>query len=104
MYTKAREIFLNDLYEQLRNYPCVICNKIDNSGVHHIKTRKNLGPDTQENLLPVCRIHHIDIHSKGLQTLSEVYPKLRNWLLRMGWERCEITGKWFNSKMNQINL
>lgn len=38
------------------------------------------------NQMPLCFIHHTQIHSMGTTFLSEKFSGIRNWLLKNGWE------------------
>lgn len=42
---------------------CEICGKKGQTEKHHKKTKGSGGNDTKENLIEVCRICHIKIHT-----------------------------------------
>lgn len=68
---------------------CLICRKLAEN--HHIKTRGAGGTDDHWNLALLCRAHHQEIHSRGLSTFAEKYPKFKAYLHSMGWD---FDGKW----------
>ena len=56
-----------DNIEQLHDIPCLVGNKACTIGTdpHHVKTRGAGGGDEPENLMPLCRVHHTEIHLTG---------------------------------------
>lgn len=36
--------------------------------VHHMKTTKSGGSDNLDNLMPLCRKHHVEFHTMGIRT------------------------------------
>ena len=54
------------------NKPCIVCGKSP-SDLHHIKSRGAGGDDSLSNLLPLCRLHHIEIHKIGRKTFALKY-------------------------------
>ena len=46
---------------------CEICGKKTQTEKHHIKTKGSGGNDTEENLIEVCRICHIKIHTGEIE-------------------------------------
>lgn len=70
--------------------PCCACG-VTGSGMvcyHHELSRKAYPEHalSRWNLMPLCFIHHTQIHSMGTTRLSEKFPGIRNWLLKNGWE------------------
>ena len=57
---------------------CIVCNR-QGVDLHHVKTRGSGGSDEEFNLMPLCRWHHSQIHTEGLNKLSMKY-RVRNWL------------------------
>ena len=43
------------------------------------------------NLVLLCRMHHVEVHSRGLKTFAEKHLKFKDYLLAHGWE---FDGKW----------
>jgi len=64
---------------------------------HHVKTRGAGGSDIIENLMPLCRAHHSEIHAKGLMWASKNYSSVEYWLGRNGWEVDKFDKKWKRS-------
>ena len=87
--------------------PCLICGSTYNRTVHHVYSKGAHGViDVIENLMPLCWPHHQDlnlgIHSKGMNYFHDNYSVVRDWLEKHGWERCPITNKWFNQRINDL--
>ena len=64
---------------------CLVCNKLG-VDLHHIKTRKSGGSDNDYNLMPLCRLHHTEIHKIGLTTFANKYNQVKEFLISHGWE------------------
>lgn len=82
---------MNKFSEQPFN--CLSCGRflVD---LHHVKTQGAGGNDENYNLMPLCREHHTEVHTIGLNSFSERYIKVYQWLINNGWEFFELTGKW----------
>ena len=85
------------LCESYQGRPCIICGR---SGIgHHVKSKGSGGHDLENNLMPLCQKHHVEIHAKGLQYFAMQYQAVKSWLEYYGYERNEITGAYFLSKL-----
>lgn len=73
-----------ELCERVKHWPCVICGQVPAGDVHHVTTRGAGGGDTKENLMPLCRFHHSEIHSIGYGKAISKWPKVLAWLTHMG--------------------
>lgn len=73
-----------EILAEVRKRPCQVCNR---RGVdaHHIKTKGSGGPDSEWNLLPLCRIHHSEVHQSGLDRFTQKYPQVKMMMIAMGW-------------------
>ncbi len=80
--------------------PCAVCGERRPNMVcyHHIKTRGSGGSDHDSNLIPVCLKHHNEFHAYGNSKMLDKYLSAKLWFLRNGWEYCETSRKWINSK------
>lgn len=65
--------------------PCAVCGR-GPSDPAHIKTRGSGGPDADFNVMPLCRLHHIEQGKRGLVSMSEKYPEFLEALRTRGWE------------------
>lgn len=89
---------------ELENYeshePCLACNESREGMVcfHHVTTRGSGGLDEAYNLMPLCFIHHTEIHKVGLNKLILKFPQVRWWLTGNGWEYVEFLGKWLHNE------
>jgi hypothetical protein len=51
---------------------------------HHIKSKGSGGDDVAENLVPLCVLHHTQIHTVGIKKMLSLHPQLREYLSRNG--------------------
>lgn len=65
---------------------CTACNNKGDLDLHHLISRGAGGPDSEENLMPLCRLCHTRLHVKGLLHMTEQFPQLVKWLKGSGWE------------------
>lgn len=93
---KRKRIENKELIDILKaKHVCIICGE-KNVDIHHIKTRKEGGPDERWNLVPLCRSHHSEAHSMGVKSFADKYIMFRAFLLFFNWQQ-NIQGKWFHN-------
>lgn len=80
---KKTRIVNLDLIEQVKQMPCLVCEKRP-SDAHHVSSVGSGGSDTTNNLMNVCRRHHSEIHQVGWSKACSKYPIIRSWLEKMG--------------------
>lgn len=73
---------------------CILCGT-KGVDIHHIKTRGSGGSDEYWNMVELCHPHHQELHTMGNLQFSKEYGEYEFWLIKNGWEICELTGKWF---------
>lgn len=81
---------------------CVVCHSLG-VDLHHLKTRKAGGGDEPENIMPLCRKHHTEVHTVGLLKFADMvgYGSVRKWLVKNGWEIIEAPKrKWIRYDEN----
>lgn len=66
--------------EKVRKKPCCCCGTWQLIHAHHIKSRGSGGPDTLNNLLPLCFRHHTEIHQIGLTKMLDLYSGLASYI------------------------
>lgn len=102
-YLKDQEKKMNQLElsgPRYKNYstqePCIVCGRLIEGGntLHHLITQKNLGPDEDWNLMPLCTEHHEEVHKIGRTSFSGKYSAAKSWLMDHGWEYISLTNKW----------
>lgn len=71
MFPKPKRIKDESALGTIRKMKCIVCGLV--AEPHHIKSRGAGGDDTIENLLPLCRIHHTEIHTIGLKAFKLKY-------------------------------
>ena len=64
----------------VRQQKCLSCGKSP-CDPHHVTTRGAGGKDTPSNLMPLCRVHHVEYHQIGPGKICEKYPKVIEWLI-----------------------
>lgn len=71
---------------------CLVCNR-DHADRAHVKTRGSGGGDEPENIMPLCRLHHIEQHKIGIITFVEKYSQVRAFLESRGWTVIDVFGR-----------
>jgi 5-methylcytosine-specific restriction endonuclease McrA len=47
-----------------RDHGCVICGAIEGLEVHHLAAVRDGGPTTPDNLIVLCRDHHLEVEAE----------------------------------------
>lgn len=79
MFPKPKRHQDSKLLEIVRNQKCTVCQKWP-SDPHHITSRGAGGGDTGDNVIPLCRKHHTEWHSRGPIHMVSTYVKVYDWL------------------------
>lgn len=71
-----------ELLAVVRRLPCLACLPVTtmSSDPHHLTSRGAGGGDTADNLIPLCRGHHTELHQIGIVTFFSRYKIVRSWL------------------------
>ncbi len=79
--TKYSRVKNKQLKESFRSQPCLICDSTETTVGHHVTTVGAGGGDTTDNLMPLCHIHHAEIHSSrtSRKEFFEKYLEARQW-------------------------
>jgi len=84
-----------ELAEWYRTRKCLICGDSSRVSGHHILSYKSHPEyDKRFNILPLCFIHHREIHDIGLTAFNDKYL-IDHILIDRGFEFCSIRNKWF---------
>lgn len=70
-----------NLLNTIRDQSCVACGRTPVDPCH-IKSRGAGGHDDPENVLPMCRMHHVEQHQIGWHRMSHKYVSI-TWALAM---------------------
>lgn len=89
------------LIKQINQGRCIVCSAL-NPDAHHVKSKKSGGDDVKSNLMPLCRLHHTEVHKIGLNRFSDKYAEVKGWLLNNNWELNQIAMKWFQARGGHI--
>lgn len=79
-----------------RQQPCIVCSQP--ADPHHLKTRAAGGHDVEFNLMPLCRVHHTEIHKLNNVRMAEKYEAVKNWLIKHDWSICPVANKYKHEK------
>lgn len=83
---KPKRIQDRDLLDDVKSRPCCACGTIHTVDPAHLISVGAGGHDTEENVVPLCRRHHIESHKIGLYKFAKRYPGFQMELIRKGWE------------------
>lgn len=92
MFQKIKRKIDLKLLKSYKLKPCVICDSTP-SDPCHIKSVGSGGNDLTNNLLPMCRSHHIEQHKVGMIKMMDKYDRLYEHMLALGWLLERINGK-----------
>lgn len=72
------------LLDAVATRPCQAC-LAKPSDPAHIRSRGAGGGDYHWNVMPLCRIHHIEQHKIGWTAFAEKYSGVLSWLVNHRW-------------------
>jgi len=64
---------------------CMVCGKT-NVDRCHIKTKGSGGGDDEQNIILLCREHHVEQHKIGIITFIEKHPDVKTYVEQNGWQ------------------
>lgn len=79
-FVKRKRIVDRELLDSVSELPCLVCKKAGPSDPDHIKTRGAGGGDTKSNVWPLCRQHHTERHTIGLNRFMLKYSITLTWI------------------------
>lgn len=94
-YPKPKRKENRNLLELVKRQRCVACGAWP-SDPHHVTTKKAGGHDTGDNVMPLSRDCHREVHTIGLVAFTYKYPSVKTWLEEKGWEYESNPPKWKN--------
>lgn len=74
-----------EVLESFYEKSCLVCGKFGCDPAH-IKTKGSGGDDEKNNLMPLCRIHHIEQHKIGIVTFIKKYQSVYSYVERLGYQ------------------
>ena len=77
---KSKRIVDKDMIKYVMQKPCLCCGKVP-SVAHHVKTRGAGGGDTLDNLMPLCWMHHGQLHYEGYAKMIDKHIEIAYWLI-----------------------
>ena len=83
------------LLDSYHGLPCLICESEATTVAHHIISKGAGGDDAEYNLVPLCIIHHGEIH-RSLRLFALKHEAFQEFLNQHGWEYEPFIGKWLN--------
>ena len=84
MLSKNIRITNRELLDFIATQPCIVCNRPGPSDPSHIKTQGSGGPDTWWNVVPKCRLHHVE-WGQSRNLFRDRYPEFDHYLICIGW-------------------
>lgn len=76
---KEKRIVNEKVLAEARRQPCRCCDR-QGSDPHHVTSVKAGGGDTHDNVMPLCREHHVMWHKEGPGRMYEKFQGVRDWL------------------------
>ena len=68
----------------VKKLPCLVCGTMP-TDCAHVSNWKITQCDEIFNLIPLCRRHHREQHSRGFDRFLKEYPNVKEVLKIMGW-------------------
>lgn len=96
MLKKPRRFKSRKVMKAYRDKPCSVCGSLP-SDPSHIRSRGAGGPDEFWNIIPLCRVHHIEWGRLGWSLFLGKHPKIDLMLAELGW--VNLSGKLYNPKL-----
>jgi 5-methylcytosine-specific restriction endonuclease McrA len=84
MFPKLKRQVDRALLDRYHGMRCAACGR-KGCDPAHIKSRGSGGDDAEWNLMPLCREHHSEQHSRGWWAFGEKYPGVWLGLKTRGW-------------------
>ena len=74
-FFKVKRVVDKPLLHRFTQFPCAVGYVTHMRPVagHHIKTKGSGGGDVEENLIPLCALHHSEIHAMGIDRFLVAY-------------------------------
>ena len=88
LFPKRKRVVNRSIIEKIKSQGCVV-NSIEccpQTHAHHITSVGAGGDDSEENLIPLCFVHHRRIHDIGTPEMCNRYPKVKDYLISIGRE------------------
>ncbi len=79
---KKKRVVDKQLCQSYRTMACAACGNMVGVVGHHIKSRGSGGDDLASNLVPLCMLHHSEIHTIGAQRMLQKHPRLAHHLAK----------------------
>jgi hypothetical protein len=64
----------------VKSKKCSACGTENGVIAHHVVTRENGGSDDEDNLMPICRSCHSQLHNSSLADMAREFPGVSEWL------------------------
>jgi 5-methylcytosine-specific restriction endonuclease McrA len=84
---KVKRVVDRELLDLYQGRECLICGMTKTTIGHHIVSKGAGGPDIHANLMPLCHVHHDEIHKLHTKLFCEKYEKAALWLEYWGWQK-----------------
>lgn len=78
---KNKRIENRDLLDYIKTLPCMACGQMPTDPAHVTSVGAG-GDDVAVNVMPLCRQHHTEQHSKGWSHMVKNYIGVNRWLTK----------------------
>lgn len=78
-FSKKKALRNEKNLERIRKEPCIACSLKGPNDPDHLRTRGAGGGDELSNLIPLCRLCHIERHRIGLRSFANRYNLPISW-------------------------
>jgi hypothetical protein len=69
----------------VKSHPCTACGSRREVDPAHVRGRGAGGGDEEWNVMPLCRLHHMEQTAMGWDRFAERHPLIWLWLVKAGW-------------------
>lgn len=81
---------MKDERDLIRNQPCINCNHPPPSDPAHIKTRGSGAGFKENEMMPLCRVCHVEQHTVGILHFCTKNTNVMRHINEKGWEFINI--------------
>ena len=79
--------------------PCIVCGQKNKVAGHHLKSVGSGGDDIEENLIPLCFVHHAEVHQIALIKFCQKYTAVKYYILERNWYYDDNRQKYLNDNV-----
>lgn len=92
-FPKPSRIKNRKLLDEIKKEQCIVCGNPETDPAH-LQSVGAGGGDTEDGVIPLCRIHHKLQHQRGHYYMCVQWPRYKTALHSRGWKVEKIFGIW----------